>query len=161
MGVGFPWISLDSLVRIDRYQWFTRDFQRIIFPCAFVVAKGPLKRRPAMRHAKRTDCSWGKLTSISDFLQEIAALPCKPPPSKSNRPCLAGARQRPAKLHGQRPRLVARGLAGVARMVRGCARSLPVQGVSVPRPGGARPGPRSCSWNRGGRSGAGGWIALR
>jgi hypothetical protein len=38
-----------------------------------------------MRHAKRTDCSWGKLILISDFLQEIAAraLPFGPPPSKS------------------------------------------------------------------------------
>jgi hypothetical protein len=26
MRVGFPWISLDSLVRIETYQWVARDF---------------------------------------------------------------------------------------------------------------------------------------
>jgi len=32
MTVGFPWISLDSLVRIEPYQWVTRDFRWKIFP---------------------------------------------------------------------------------------------------------------------------------
>jgi hypothetical protein len=71
--VGKAWISLDSLGRIDSYQWVTRDFQRKIFPRAFVVADAPSKRRPTIRYAKRPDCSWGKLNLISDFLQEIAA----------------------------------------------------------------------------------------
>jgi hypothetical protein len=79
LGVGFPWISLDSLVRNDRYQWVTRDFRPKFFPRAFVAWKSRRNGDPTIRHAKRTDCSCGKLTSISDFLQEIAA----PPPSKS------------------------------------------------------------------------------
>jgi hypothetical protein len=28
---------------------------------------------PSIRHAEGTNCSWGKLNSISDFLQDIAA----------------------------------------------------------------------------------------
>jgi Multicopper oxidase len=35
MRVGFSWISLDSLVRIQTYQWVTKDFPRKIFPRAF------------------------------------------------------------------------------------------------------------------------------
>jgi hypothetical protein len=31
MRVGIPWISLDSLVRIESYQWVARDFPRKIF----------------------------------------------------------------------------------------------------------------------------------
>ena len=34
-GVGFPWISLDSLVRNETYQWVTRDFRQKIFRRAF------------------------------------------------------------------------------------------------------------------------------
>ena len=54
-----------------------------------------------------------------------------------------------------------RGLAHVARVFGCCARSLPVEGASVPRAGGARPGARSCSRDGGGRRGAGRRIALR
>jgi hypothetical protein len=37
MTLGFVWISLDSLVRIEPYQWVTRDFRwtffrRLFFP---------------------------------------------------------------------------------------------------------------------------------
>jgi hypothetical protein len=70
--IGFPWISLDFLVRIDIYQWVTRDSQERIFSRALVVAQVSLKRQPTIRHAKRTDCSWAKLILISDFLQQIA-----------------------------------------------------------------------------------------
>jgi uncharacterized protein len=48
----------------------------------------------------------------------------------------------------------------VARMFRGCPRSLPVQGVSVPRPGRARPGASSRPWDGGGRRSARRRIAL-
>ena len=34
-GVGFPWISLDSLVRNETYQWVTRETRRKIFAVAF------------------------------------------------------------------------------------------------------------------------------
>jgi hypothetical protein len=85
--VGFAWISLDSLVRIETFQWLTRINARRIFPPAFIVTKEPSKRLAMIWHTKGTDCTWGKPTSISDFLQDIAArvVPAwPPPPSKSN-----------------------------------------------------------------------------
>jgi hypothetical protein len=36
MSVGFPWISLDSLVRIETYQWVTRHKARKFFLGAFL-----------------------------------------------------------------------------------------------------------------------------
>jgi hypothetical protein len=35
-------------VRIETYQWVTRDFQERIFHAAFVVAKEPPGRRPTI-----------------------------------------------------------------------------------------------------------------
>jgi hypothetical protein len=35
MGVVFAWISLDSLVRIETYQWVMRDKARKSFLCRF------------------------------------------------------------------------------------------------------------------------------
>ena len=34
LGVGFPWISLEFLVRIQAYQWVTKDLARAFFRCA-------------------------------------------------------------------------------------------------------------------------------
>src|SRR6185437_133328 len=39
-GVGFPWISLDSLVRIVTYQWVTRDKRDKIFSRGFSALLG-------------------------------------------------------------------------------------------------------------------------
>jgi hypothetical protein len=70
-------ISLDFLgfsrEKRDLSMVYTR-FPLEIFSARFCRREGPSKRRPTIRHAKRTDCSWGKLTSTSDFLQEIAGL---------------------------------------------------------------------------------------
>jgi hypothetical protein len=41
LGIGKAWISLDSLVRIETYQWVTRLFPEIFFP----PASGGAKRR--------------------------------------------------------------------------------------------------------------------
>jgi hypothetical protein len=41
MRVGFPWISLDSLVRIVTYQWVTRDFRWKKFCVAFGRFEAP------------------------------------------------------------------------------------------------------------------------
>jgi hypothetical protein len=38
-GVGLPWISLDSLVRIETYQWVTRDFVNKFFLSLFPVSR--------------------------------------------------------------------------------------------------------------------------
>jgi hypothetical protein len=71
--LGFPWISLESLVRIETYQWVTRDFQKKNFPPAFPSRKRRRNGGPKIWHAEGIDCSWGKFNLISDFLQEIAA----------------------------------------------------------------------------------------
>ena len=42
--VGFPWISLDSLVRIETFQWVTRDYRRKIFRGAFLGSQGARAR---------------------------------------------------------------------------------------------------------------------
>jgi hypothetical protein len=80
------WISLDSLVRIETFQWVTRIKAKTFFPTAFGVAKGPSKRLAHDLAREREDCSWHKLNSVSDFLQDIAAqaIPAWPPPSKGN-----------------------------------------------------------------------------
>jgi hypothetical protein len=65
--------SLDSLARNKTYQRVTRDFRSTILRRAFAAANKPSKRRPTIRYTTRTDCSSSKLTSTSDFLQEIAA----------------------------------------------------------------------------------------
>jgi hypothetical protein len=70
LGVGFPWISLDSLVRIEIFQWVTGLFAGRIFLAPFPwryesAATGACGRG----HAEAQDCSWGKLNLISDFLQ--------------------------------------------------------------------------------------------
>ena len=70
MTVGFPWISLDSLARIEIFQWVTRPEAEIIFPRAFSL--GSAEAGAGGRgHAEAPDCSWGKLTLVSDFLQPI------------------------------------------------------------------------------------------
>jgi hypothetical protein len=38
VSVGFPWISLDSLVRIETFQWVTRPEAGKLFSRAFSVA---------------------------------------------------------------------------------------------------------------------------
>jgi hypothetical protein len=44
IGVGKAWISLDSLVRIETYQWVTQLFPASLFLPAFVVVKEPSER---------------------------------------------------------------------------------------------------------------------
>ena len=56
---------------------------------------------------------------------------------------------------------MALGLAHEARMFRGRPRSLSVEGVSVPRPGSARPSARPGPWDGGGRRSSRRRIALR
>jgi hypothetical protein len=44
MRVGFPWISLDSLVRIETYQWFTRDKSPKVFLALYRASGAPERR---------------------------------------------------------------------------------------------------------------------
>jgi hypothetical protein len=73
LNVGFPWISLDSLVRNEPYQWVTRDFRWRIFLGASWLVKPP-ELAPALdATAEGQDCSWGKLNLFSIFPQYIVA----------------------------------------------------------------------------------------
>jgi hypothetical protein len=70
MWVGLSWISLDSLVRIETFQWVTWHKARKFFPRALC----PMGRRAGTAargrgHAEAQDCPWGKLNLITDFLQ--------------------------------------------------------------------------------------------
>ena len=82
--VGFPWISLDSLVRIETYQWVTRDFRSKVFRAAF--APWPSKRRKERPPRRLCGSAEGfmepSVTQNSDFLQSIVA----PTRRKLNRP---------------------------------------------------------------------------
>jgi hypothetical protein len=65
---------LDSLVRIETFQWVTRLFagRKLLAPFPG-VERTPGRKHAILGHAEAQDCSWGKLTLISDFLQEVVA----------------------------------------------------------------------------------------
>jgi hypothetical protein len=76
--LGFPWILSSETININGlHEIFSRSF--------FLALLSSRNGSPAIRYGEGMDCSWGKLTSVSDFLQEIAvrALPFGPPSSKS------------------------------------------------------------------------------
>ena len=89
---------MDSLVRIETFQWVTRIKSGRFFPPAFVVSKERDRTIVPIWHAEGTGCSLGKLNSISDFLQELL-----PPTDAGNdsddrardrrAPCLSAQRQ--------------------------------------------------------------------
>jgi hypothetical protein len=65
MGVGFPWISLDSLVRIETFQWVTRDKRWKSFSRRRVAFEPPQRRRLSLHGGQ--DCASGKPNPVSDF----------------------------------------------------------------------------------------------
>src|SRR5579864_5715797 len=67
-GLGFPWISLDSLVRLETYQWVTRDSPESKFFGPLVL--GDPARDGRKRPWRGEDRAWSKLSVISAFLQE-------------------------------------------------------------------------------------------
>ena len=52
MRVGFPWISLDFLVRIETYQWVTRDFRENNFHAPSLASRAP-EREPAVKAMRK------------------------------------------------------------------------------------------------------------
>jgi hypothetical protein len=97
MRVGFPWISLDSLVRIATFQLVTRLLAGKIFSSAFSVGLASLRSW----HMEAQDCSRGKPNLISDFLQLIVAraVPFRPQSESSSLYA-----RRPTALRGRRSR---------------------------------------------------------
>jgi hypothetical protein len=69
--VRFVWISLDSLVRIETYQWVTRQKPSKSFARRFFRGEGRRNGTLLSRPCAAQDCSSGKLTSVSDFPQLI------------------------------------------------------------------------------------------
>jgi hypothetical protein len=84
MSLGFSWISLDSLVRIETYQWVTRHKAEKLFSRASCLA---FERRwdgsPRSWHVEGQDCAWGELNRGSDFQQEIVVRVGRFGPSQS------------------------------------------------------------------------------
>jgi hypothetical protein len=50
--IGFPWISLDSLVRIEPSQWVMRDFRWKFFPRGFSPLRGAGTEAGGRSHAE-------------------------------------------------------------------------------------------------------------
>jgi hypothetical protein len=82
MRVGFPWISLDSLVRVETYQWVTRHKRAKVFLGASAPGVGAPRREPpvkAMR--KRTIVHEASLMRILLFRNKLSsgAVPFRAP----------------------------------------------------------------------------------
>jgi hypothetical protein len=69
--LGFLWISLDSLVRIETYQLVMRLRARKSFSRAFPFVVSAPQRAPAGLACGTQDCSSSKLNLVSDFLQSV------------------------------------------------------------------------------------------
>jgi hypothetical protein len=52
MAVGLSWISLDSLVRIETYQYVTREIARKFFSSGFIGIEGEKRGDGGRRHAE-------------------------------------------------------------------------------------------------------------
>jgi hypothetical protein len=76
--LGFSRPNLDLSMGYRRFS--VKDFSTALLSSRKRRGNGD----PTIRHAEGMDCSWDKLSLISDFLQDIATtLPFGPPPSKS------------------------------------------------------------------------------
>jgi hypothetical protein len=71
MRVGFPWISLDSLVRIETYQWVAWDFPRKFFRKPYLGARGGLLRSRPFGRAEL-------LMGQAYFNFRLSAINCRP-----------------------------------------------------------------------------------
>jgi hypothetical protein len=70
--IGLSWISLDSLVRIETYQWVTADFREDNFSRGPSLALSDAGTEAAGRgHAEAQNFSWVKFSFISVFRQSI------------------------------------------------------------------------------------------
>ena len=78
MGVGIPWISLDSLVRIETYQWVARDFPRKFFlePCLGARGRNGLLRSRPFGRARL-------FMGQAYFNFGFSAINCRPTPSST------------------------------------------------------------------------------
>ena len=73
--VGFPWIPLDSLVRIETYQWVTWDSRAKVFHAAFApwALEAPEGKAAVEAMRKRERVHRTERSVDSDFQQSIVA----------------------------------------------------------------------------------------
>jgi hypothetical protein len=71
MSLGLSWISLDSLVRIETFQWVTRLEAGKLFLACSSALRGAGTGARGRGHAEAQDWSWPELNLTSDFLQWI------------------------------------------------------------------------------------------
>jgi len=75
MRVGFPWISLDSLVRIETYQWVTRKIREKIFPLAFPPGMSSTGSESAVWAYRRGGLVMGaSLTRVLIYSKKLSTL---------------------------------------------------------------------------------------
>jgi len=93
---------LDSLVRIETFQWVTRLFRGRIFRRPFPDVERRRDGRLRSSHAEAQDYSWGKLNLASDFPQEIVVRIVSPSAASIHRQLAIGgaAKRRLAELLG-------------------------------------------------------------
>jgi hypothetical protein len=83
--IGFAWISLDSLVRIETYQWVTMDFRKGIFLSPFPKMNKDGMGDGVLEMRKRRIAHEVSLTQILIFRNNSSSdrfLICPPQPKK-------------------------------------------------------------------------------
>jgi hypothetical protein len=83
--IGFAWISLDSLVRIETYQWVTMDFRKGIFLSPFPKMSKDGMGDGVLEMRKRRIAHKVSLTKILIFRNNSSSdrfLICPPQPKK-------------------------------------------------------------------------------
>ena len=83
LGVGFPWISLDSLVQIGTFQWVTRNNREEFFHPLFRRERAVETASPRFGMAKGRLAHGASLTEFLIFCKTLLPEPFPPPP-KSN-----------------------------------------------------------------------------
>jgi hypothetical protein len=91
MRVGFPWISLDFLVRIETYQWVARHEARTIFIAPFrAVSSAGTVAGPVVRWLRNGRIVHG--ASLTKFLIRCNRLSSEPLPSAALNPKVTRSR---------------------------------------------------------------------
>jgi hypothetical protein len=81
MPIGFSWISLDSLVRIETFQWVMLDFRDKDFRGAFPRVERAGQEPNGLGYTEEQNCSCGQLKSAHDFLQSFVVRAVSSPAS--------------------------------------------------------------------------------
>src|ERR1700722_1987876 len=106
MRVGLSWISLDSLVRIETFQWVTGLEAGIIFRCAFSLALAAPQRESAVEAMrKRRIVHRASLIRFLIFCNKLSSEPFpfgRLNPKATRSSCRRSPRTRPARAGAHR-----------------------------------------------------------